>query len=203
MPSTLNTSPTATAEYTGAQGLYELKTFRVQGTVVHGSAYLNLGYLPSFVQSVAWATMAPGTAGIAVSGGLTTDATNAANCFALTIYPTTNTQALTAPASTASSSAATNLLLISTGTTSGATAWGPPVRRSTNAEPGQNTNTVPALLLLQPANTNSARLQASGTSAFVFGTDSATSTVTYSVNTWVYYWALPSTNPSFAGLGVD
>jgi hypothetical protein len=199
--SAVNTTPPAAGEFNGG-GLLRQRTFRRRVPIVHGSAYAEVGYLPSNVMSIVCATMAPvSTGGIAVAGGLTTDATNAANTLALTLYPTTATAPLTAPASTSSSSAATNVLLIGTGTTT-TVVKGPPVIYSTSATnqgSHKNTNSCGALLTLQPANTNSQRLQANGTSAFVFGTDSATSTVTYSVDVYVTYWEYPSDAPSFTG----
>lgn len=205
MPYGVNTTPPAEGAYNGSAGL-RLRTFCKRVSITHGSAVAVAGYLPSNVASIVWASMAPvSTGGIAVTGGLTTDATNAANSIALTFNPTTNTTALTAAPSTSSSSAATNILLISTGT--GTTVVkGPPLTFSTSATNiglQKNTNSVPALLLLQPANTNSQRIQASGTSVFVFGTDTSTSTVTYSCDVWVSYWEYPFDTPSLTSGGVS
>lgn len=201
MPLNINTTPPADGEYNGSLGNYRIRSFRRRVTITHGQAFANAGYLPSNVAQICWATLAPGTGGVAVTGGLTTDATNAANSIALTLHPTTNTAPLTAPASTSSSSAATNVLLISTGTTT-TVVKGPPITFSTSATNiGQqiNTNSSPALLLIQPANTNSQRIQANGTNAMVFGTSTATSTTSYTADLWIYYWEVPSDTPSYTG----
>lgn len=199
--SQVNTTPPAQGEYNGSLGIERQRTFRARVSITHGSTYATVGYLPSNVTRIVHATMAPvSTSGIAVAGGITTDATNAADTFALTYYPTTATAPLTAPASTASSSAATNILLIGTGTTT-TVVKGPPVPRATNIVPGQNTNSTQGLLLLQPAATNSARLQANGTNtnSMVFGTSTATSTTSYSCDVVVTFWEYPNDMPSFTG----
>ena len=124
-----------------------------------------------------------GTNGTVVATG--NDGTSTANCYALMVHPTTGTQPLTQPqtATVSSPAGGTNgyMALITPGLTTDATnqSRGIPLNFGTSAtNMVQNTNTVAALITLQPAFTNSNRVYASGTSGFVFGTSTATSTNT-------------------------
>jgi hypothetical protein len=166
-------------------------TVRQRCNLVHGSAFFTLNaQLPARARLV-WAEVL--TQGTVVATG--NDATSTANCYALMIHPTTNTQPLTQPqtATVSNPSGGTNgyLALITPGLTTAATnqARGIPLVFATSATNNPiNTNTVAALITLQPAFTNSNRVYASGTSGFVFGTSTATSASTAGqVDVTLYY----------------
>lgn len=165
--------------------------FRQRANLVHGSAYFSLSLALPARARVLWAeTLTQGT--VQVTGN---DATSTANCYALMVHPTTNTTQLTQPqtATVSNPSGATNgfMALMTPGLTTAATdqTRGIPLVFGTSATNQLiNTNTVPALITLQPAFTNSNRVYANGTNGFVFGTSTATSTNTAgSVDVVLYY----------------
>jgi hypothetical protein len=177
---TINTNQLV-AGYT-SQGWYNGRratTVRQRCNLVHGSAFFALNaQLPARARLV-WAEVLT-QSDVAVTGN---DGTSTANCYALMIHPTTNTQPLTQPqtATVSNPSGATNgyMALITPGLTTAATnqARGLPILFGTSATNNPiNTNTVAALITLQPAFTNSNRVYASGTSGFVFGTSTAANT---------------------------
>jgi hypothetical protein len=166
-------------------------TVRQRCNLVHGSTYFSLNtQLPPRARLI-WAEVLTG--GTVVATG--NDATNTANCYSLMVHPTTATAALTQPqtATVSNPAGATNgyMALITPGLTTDATnmARGVPLILGTSATNQiANTNTVAALITLQPAYTNSNRVYASGTSGFVFGTSTATSTNTAGqVDVTLYY----------------
>lgn len=165
-------------------------TIRQRCNLVHGSAFFALNaQLPPRARLV-WAEVLTvpaasnnGTNGTVVATG--NDGTSTANCYALMVHPTTGTQPLTSPqtATVSNPAGGTNgyMALITPGLTTDATnqSRGIPLNFGTSAtNMVQNTNTVAAIITLQPAFTNSNRVYASGTSGFVFGTSTATSTNT-------------------------
>lgn len=193
------------AGYT-SQGWYNGRratTVRQRCNLVHGSAYFALNaQLPARARLV-WAEVLTvpaasngGTNGTVVATGNDGISTSdLANCYALMVHPTTNTQPLTQPqtATVSSPSGGTNgyMALITPGLTTDATnqARGIPLNFGTSATNFiQNTNTVAALITLQPAFTNSNRVYANGTTGMVFGTSTATSASTAGlVDVTLYY----------------
>lgn len=177
------------------QGWYngrKATTVRQRCNLVWGSAFFALNYqLPPRARLV-WAEtlVVPasnngGTNGTVVCTG--NDGTNTAGVFALVVHPAaaTSTAPLTQPQTATVSSPAGGtsgyLALITPGLTTDATnqVRGIPVVLGTSATNiVQNTNTVAALITLQPAVASSNRLYASGTSGYVFGTNTSTNAST-------------------------
>lgn len=173
-------------------------------TLVHGSQFFVIPeYLPARCKPI-WASIVNQTA-IDVVGGITTDATNAANAIALCMYPAaiTATTPLTTPA-TGTASAHTNILLLNPSVASCVTPSnavgtvghirGSPLgpRLATNVQM-ENPQNLGALLLLRPANTNSNRVAAASAatntdSNMVFGTATGTSTNTSGIVQVVVYY---------------
>jgi hypothetical protein len=170
-----NNSPTTNLKTKGGFIGRRVRTIEKRVKLTHGAAFVPLGDHLQARGEVIWAELL-GSVNAVVTGN---DGTNTANAVALVMYPTTATAPLTQPATaTVSNPAATSgahmLQLIATGATNFAHAK---PRFSTSA-PAQNVNTVPAMLVVQPAFTNSSRLYANGTSGYVFGSSTATSTNT-------------------------
>jgi len=192
------------------EGWYEGRkcgTIRGAATLIAGTQFYTIPIpLPPRCKPV-WAAVVNQTA-VSVVGGVTTDATNAANSIALAMYPAaaTATVALTTPA-TGSSTSHTNLLLLCPSLASAATPSnavgtvghirGSPlgVRLATNVLM-ENPRNLNALLVLRPALAVSnavvfASAATNTNSNMVFGTatNSATSTslTAGTVQVTVYY----------------
>lgn len=157
----------------GLTGPRKFRTFRQRVNVTGAAAYVTLAQNLPGRANIVWAEILTNTA-VQVTGN---DATSTANCYALVMYPTTATAAVTAPPSTATQSNPTGtngqMVLISGGLTTALTdgARGSPLAfGTTKSNRAENIYTSPALLVLQPAFTNSNRVYPNGTSGFVFGT---------------------------------
>lgn len=149
-----------------------------------GSPFMPLNATLAGRGRILWAEVVTQTA---VSVAATGDGTNTANSYAIAMFPTTGTAPLTAPPTTGTQSnpAGTNgyLVLQTPGLTTAATnqARGVPLIFGTVATSQcVNTNTVPALLGVLPAFTNSNRISyvGTGTANFRFGTDTTTTITT-------------------------
>lgn len=189
------------AGYT-SQGWYngrKATTVRQRCNLVNNTSYFALNaQLPARARLV-WAEVLTvpaasnnGTNGTVVVSG--NDGTSTANCYALMVHPTTNTQPLTQPqtATVSSPSGGTNgyMALITPGVTTDATnqTRGIPLNFGTSATNlVQNTNTVAALITLQPAFTNSSRVYANGSSGFIFGSTNANTNTQGLVDVTLYY----------------
>jgi hypothetical protein len=182
----LRTIPTATLTqgYVN-QGWYngrKATTVRQRCNLVHGSAFFTLNYALPPRSRLVWAEVLTQTT-VAATGN---DGTSTANCYALVVSPATAnataalTQPQTATMSNAPGGTSGYLALITPGLTTDATNQTrsiPLVFGTTATNQVINTNTsAAALITLQPAFTNSNRLYASGTSGFVFGTSTASTT---------------------------
>lgn len=185
MTARLQTNPTTAFQTTA--GWYagrKAVSFRQKCNLVHASSSFTLGYLPKGARLL-W-SVAIAQAAISVTGS---DATNTANSYGLFLSPTTATAQLTQPqtVTVSSPSGGTNGYMASmvTDTSSSGAFRGPP--RFETTAPAVNTNTVGALMTLQPMYTNSNRVYANGTNGFIFGTSTVTSTVTYPVYVTGYY----------------
>lgn len=180
-------------------------TLRGQAVLTHGSQFFAMPInLPPRARPV-WVAVANQTA-IDVAGGVTTDATNAANAIAACFYPAaaTATVALTTPA-TGTSSNQTNILAMLPSTASQTATYSQvgtighircsPLgqRLATNVQM-ENPQNLEALLVLRPANTNSNRLALASAatntdSNMVFGTATGTnSSWTNNVVNFVLYY---------------
>lgn len=172
-----NTTPSTNGEKkTGWYQGRKASTVRQLVNLTHGASYVALNVAVPPRGRVISAYLAAVTA-LSVTGN---DGTNTANAAALMMFPTTNTQAVTAPPTTATQSNPTGtsgfMLGITTSTASNALRRGAPMFETSVL--AQNTNTVDALLCIVPAFTNSNRVQINGTNAYVFGTSTASSATT-------------------------
>jgi hypothetical protein len=193
-----NTTPTTTCEVSGAfpEGR-KPRWLRQRVDLTHAAAYEALGVNLPPRSRVLWAYIV-NQASVSVTGN---DGTSTANSLALVFHPTTATAPLTQPQTATVSSPAGGtsgyMLLLSTSTSSNGAVRGAP--RFETSAPAVNTNTVGALITLQPAFTNSNRLYANGTSGFIFGTSTATSASTAGqVDVVIYYETFEDT-PSYHG----
>lgn len=159
-------------------------TVRQRIIPTHGQTIANLSYQLPPRARIVWAEVLTQT-GLLLS--TTGDGTNTANSVALMMYPTTGTVALTSPPTTGtqSSPAGTNGYMViqtpGTATDSNGQARGVPLIFGTVAtNQCVNTNTVSALLAIQPSLVSSNRVSftTTGTANFRFGTDTSTTTNT-------------------------
>lgn len=168
MPRSTTASTTYQSRDIGFAGGRRNIEFRQLVNLTGSASNVPLGFNIPPRSRVVWCRLLNYTA-IQVTGN---DATNTANCAALMMWPTTATQAVTAPTTTATQSnpTGTNGTMLMRGATTSINdigRGGPLLQTSFVA---QNTASVEAFLALVPAFTNSNRVYANGTSGFVFGT---------------------------------
>lgn len=145
-------------------------------TLVHGQGYCTLNQSLPARARITWAGIKNITALYTPLG----DGTNTADNLALVVNGTA-----TLP-TTGTSSGATNIVVTNTSTVTSALRYG--LDTWTSALQFVNITTSPNYLMVQPSLVSSRRLsfQTNGTNFWFFGTSTATSTVTYTVDVVAY-----------------